>query len=1187
MNVTSLLPVLALLVACGGVVGRPSDTGETAAGAHRDADGDGWGDDVDCDDRDPNIHPAVAEDPCGRGDEDCDGAIDEDVDLVWYVDVDGDGFGDPDGGADRTCRPSGPSVPNAADCDDADASAYPGADEVCDGRDANCDGAADTEWDADGDGFAACVECDDADATVYPNPDVPEVWYDGEDQNCDGNDADQDGDGFAVADYAYSLDRDGDGVDELAAGDCWDDPRSVPTAFTPVNGRPPLAAAEVSPGAADTPYDDVDADCGGDDDFDADEDAFPTDAWPNRDGVRGTDCDDLDPNVNPAAVELWYTGIDEACDGGSDFDRDGDGDDADTFGGGDCEDGDPAVNAFVALEDCATEADDDCDGDPVDVGDAVGGVFVFVDADRDGWGADGTESMACALLAPYDATVGGDCDDADGAVNPESDDPPGDGVDANCDGVDDCFEDLDGDGWGDGRIASADADCDDPGEAYVGGDCDEADATVNPGVAEGVADGVDADCDGIELCWADADGDGVRSDLGDTVASIDLDCDDGGEGADADPTGDCDDADSGDFPGATEITANGDDEDCDGGEVCYEDDDDDGYLDASGDTRASSDTDCADANEGTNADPTTDCDEADSGANPGATEIIGSGADEDCDGVEVCNDDGDDDGFLDASGATRVSTDADCADANEGTNTDPTTDCDDADSGDYGGATEIVGNGDDESCDGVEVCYDDDDNDGYLDTAGDTRSSTDTDCADANEGTNTDLTTDCDDTSATDYPGATETVGNGDDEDCDNAEICYDDDDDDGYLDTARDTRSSTDTDCADANEGTSTDLTTDCDDADADDYPGATETVGNGDDESCDGAEVCYDDDDNDGYLDTAGDTRASSDTDCSDANEGTNTDLTTDCDDTSALSYPGAIELCDGAWNNCAASWSSDDGVVHRYASGVYTSVSASGTLAAQAGQYVFCDGTYAVAINVASSVNVNFRSRNGAGSTVLTGSSSTRPILNVTGSGAVVTLGDASTDAGFTLSSGSGYFDGTSRYGGDVYVSGGAVSAYACTIEAGAGDYGGGVAVVGGSFDMVDGEITANSADFGGGLYVSGAPVSLSDVEVSGNYATDLGGGAYVRAGGELTCLGASTRRSFGFITNDATYSGGVHVVSDGSVFDYDTCDFGSGSNDNAASAALDVGVGGATSRPSFDEDGYGDDVTGSCTSTGCAP
>ncbi|HND33586.1 MAG TPA: MopE-related protein, partial [Myxococcota bacterium] len=160
---------------------------------------------------------------------------------------------------------------------------------------------------------------------------------------------------------------------------------------------------------------------------------------------------------------------------------------------------------------------------------------------------------------------------------------------------------------------------------------------------------------------------------------------------------------------------------------------------------------------------------------------------------------------------------------------------------------------------------------------------------------------DCDDFDSGDYPGATETTGNGDDEDCDGAEICYDDDDNDGYLDSTGDTRSSTDTDCSDANEGTSTDPVTDCDDADSGDHPGAAEIVGNLDDEDCDGGETCFDDDDDDNYIDTSGDTRLSTDLDCGDAYEVGLIRLPgTDCNDSSALYYPNAPEpVCERDYN------------------------------------------------------------------------------------------------------------------------------------------------------------------------------------------------------------------------------------------------------------------------------------------------
>ena len=53
--------------------------------------------------------------------------------------------------------------------------------------------------DKDLDGIASDADCDDADASVYPGAD--DAWYDGVDSNCDGaDDDDQDGDGVRLAD---------------------------------------------------------------------------------------------------------------------------------------------------------------------------------------------------------------------------------------------------------------------------------------------------------------------------------------------------------------------------------------------------------------------------------------------------------------------------------------------------------------------------------------------------------------------------------------------------------------------------------------------------------------------------------------------------------------------------------------------------------------------------------------------------------------------------------------------------------------------------------------------------------------------------------------------------------------------------------------------------------------------------
>lgn len=456
------------------------------------------------------------------------------------------------------------------------------------------------------------------------------------------------------------------------------------------------------------------------------------------------------------------------------------------------------------------------------------------------------------------------------------------------------LSDEDGDGYFTGS-----------GVATASRDCDDTNAAISPGATEIIADGIDNDCNGTERCYDDDDNDGFLDTSGDYRNSSDLDCSDNNEGTATDLTTDCDDNSNTDYPGAPEIVGNSDDENCDGQETCYDDDDNDNYLDTSGDTRLSTDTDCSDAYEGTSTDNTGDCDDSSSLFAPNVTDVVDSGADENCDGSESCYDDDDDDGFLDTSGDKRTSTDMDCLDANEGAATDLTTDCDDGSNTDYPGATEIIANGDDENCDGLETCYEDDDNDNYLDTSGDMIASTDADCSDAYEGSSSDPTTDCDDANAVKRPGQPETAADGIDSNCDNSEVCYVDVDDDGYLTASPGSATSSDGDCADPGEGTTADPKTDCDDTDAGDHPGATETVGNSDDEDCDGAESCFNDDDDDGFVDVAADTIDSDDIDCTDDFEAADTVPATDCDDANAEIRPGGDEVpgdeidgdCDGA--------------------------------------------------------------------------------------------------------------------------------------------------------------------------------------------------------------------------------------------------------------------------------------------------
>ncbi|MFH1723230.1 MAG: LamG-like jellyroll fold domain-containing protein, partial [Elusimicrobiota bacterium] len=96
-----------------------------------------------------------------------------------------------------------------------------------------------------------------------------------------------------------------------------------------------------------------------------------------------------------------------------------------------------------------------------------------------------------------------DCDDADDSVNPGATEMC-DGIDNNCDGQIDeglilaFYRDTDSDGYGD--AASTTQVCDAPAGYVVDStDCDDTDGAVNPAAVE-MCDGVDNDCDGVVDC---------------------------------------------------------------------------------------------------------------------------------------------------------------------------------------------------------------------------------------------------------------------------------------------------------------------------------------------------------------------------------------------------------------------------------------------------------------------------------------------------------------------------------------------------------------------------------------------------------------------------------------------------------------------------------------------------------------
>ena len=105
-----------------------------------DADGDGFCQQADCDDGNVAVHPGAAE-VCNGIDDNCNGQVDEVVKTQFFADLDGDGYGSLASGSTMACMlpPSGYSASND-DCDDNNDALNPGAVEVCDGQDNDCNG---------------------------------------------------------------------------------------------------------------------------------------------------------------------------------------------------------------------------------------------------------------------------------------------------------------------------------------------------------------------------------------------------------------------------------------------------------------------------------------------------------------------------------------------------------------------------------------------------------------------------------------------------------------------------------------------------------------------------------------------------------------------------------------------------------------------------------------------------------------------------------------------------------------------------------------------------------------------------------------------------------------------------------------------------------------------------------------
>lgn len=105
--------------------------------------------------------------------------------------------------------------------------------------------------------------------------------------------------------------------------------------------------------------------------------------------VEDGDCDDSDKSAYPGATEVWYDGVDQDCDGLSDYDADKDGYDAKTYDGNDCDDKDETVTtecddvvACTDEDDDGYCVEDDCNDNNPDSHETF---WVYVDEDHDGF----------------------------------------------------------------------------------------------------------------------------------------------------------------------------------------------------------------------------------------------------------------------------------------------------------------------------------------------------------------------------------------------------------------------------------------------------------------------------------------------------------------------------------------------------------------------------------------------------------------------------------------------------------------------------------------------------------------------------------------------------------------------------------------------------------------------------------
>jgi uncharacterized delta-60 repeat protein len=485
----------------------------------------------DCDDNDTNINPVRAE-ICDGLDNNCNGTIDDGVLLVFYKDLDGDGY--TDGATQVGCSASQGYVLSATsgDCNDSDSSMNSGRTEICDSKDNNCNGQIDEgvllvfyrDQDGDGYGYAnnstqACSQpagyvsnssdCNDNNANLHPNT----IWF---------KDADFDGfypaggssvscnNPFAPNNATYVA---------IPGGDCND------------------TNASIYPGAPLNCNNGQDNDCSGN-----------VEKWAYTD----VDGDRYAPNSTSSCVDVVnFPGKITA---------------GQQLGTNDCNDNNASIYPGAPLN-CSNGQDNDCSGNVEK--------WAYTDVDGDRYAPNSTSSCVDVVNFPGKITAGqqlgtNDCNDTSSSIYPGAPLNCNNGQDNDCSGNVEkwAYTDQDGDLYAPNNVSSCVDFISFPEQITAGqelgtNDCNDTNVSIYPGAPLNCSNGQDNDCSGNVEKWAYTDVDGDRYAPNSTSSCVDVVSFPGQITAGSElGTNDCNDSNSSINPSAPDNTCDSIDNNC-------------------------------------------------------------------------------------------------------------------------------------------------------------------------------------------------------------------------------------------------------------------------------------------------------------------------------------------------------------------------------------------------------------------------------------------------------------------------------------------------------------------------------------------------------------------------------------------------------------------------------------------------